>query len=152
ACAHPACDARSIARTDVVVKRLASCFVLVACSQTTPPPDSGSPGSSIRPAVCPQPAADLCADFGSGSNPAAGFTNANAKGSASGAIESRSMLVTVPSTSQTASAYAPYFETTNTLGEARITFAFRADTLPAILTVAVVAYQQDQYAAALQIA
>lgn len=106
----------------------------------------------MRPAFCPQPGADLCADFESASSPGAGFTNVTSRGSASGAVDQRSMLVTVPSSAQTASAYAPYLETMSMLGEARIVFAFRADTLPAILTIAVVSYQQDQYAAALQLA
>lgn len=115
----------------------------------------GSPSGTAdpgRPPFCPKPGAELCADFGSATEPGAGWTSVSVHGAAMGSVVDRSFLVTVPPSAATTSGYAPYWETMAPLNEASVQLAFRAETLPAILTIAVVVHLQDQYAVGLQIA
>jgi hypothetical protein len=128
------------------VKTGALLALFAACSAPAATPDAG------RPPFCPMTGADLCADFESTADPGAGWTGMSIHGAAKGSVEARSFVVTVPPSATTVSSYAPYWETTAPLEEARIQLAVHVEMLPAILTIAVILYPQDDYAAALQIA
>jgi len=117
-------------------------LALAACSGSPPP---AAP-------FCPKAGAALCADFEASADPGAGFTGVIKHGMATGAVDTGTFVVRVPDDATVSSAFAPYLETSETAGEIEIDFSFRAESLPAIVTIAVVQYQQDQYAAGVQIA
>lgn len=117
-------------------------IALVACS------------GPVMPAApfCPKTGAALCADFQSSADPGAGFTGVIKHGMATGEVDTGAFVARVPGSATVSSAFAPYLETSDTAGEVEIDFSFRAESLPAIVTIAVVQYQQDTYAAGFQIA
>jgi hypothetical protein len=94
----------------------------------------------------------FCADFESSADPGAGFSGVTKHGSATGEVDMGTFVASVPGNATASSAFAPFWDTMDPAGEIEIDLRFRADTLPAILTIAVASYQQDQYAAALQLA
>jgi hypothetical protein len=124
----------------------------LACSSPRATMDASHP-------FCPQEGAVVCADFDHATDPSAGFTGLKSFGTATGVVDPASfvsppgsMLVTVPDTSNVASAFAPYWETSEQLPHARVNLSAFAEAVPSIVAIAMIWYPMDQYFVALELA
>lgn len=130
-------------------------FLSIGCSMAGAPADGGA--DAMGPPFCPRSGTLFCADF-DGADPMAGWTGVSMHGAATGSFDAmstsppRSLFATVPGSAAVPSAFAPIWETMSPLADADLELAVRADTLPAVLTIALVSYGADAYLAGLQMA